>query len=54
MTTMLPEIAVLQEITYVVVHEKNVRHLLDEVIAILERRMGMLRGTIASRPLPGS
>ena len=46
MTTMLPEIAVLQEITYVVVHERNVHHLLDEVIAILERRMGMLRGTI--------
>ena len=46
MTNQIPEIAVLQEITHVVVHEKNVRQLLDEVIAILERRMGMLRGTI--------
>ena len=43
---MVPEIAVLQEITSVVVRERNVRRLLDEVIDILERRMGMLRGTI--------
>ncbi len=41
------EIAVLQEITCVVVRERDVRRLLDEVIEILERRMGMLRGTFA-------
>jgi Nif-specific regulatory protein len=40
------EIAVLQEISSVLVRERNVRRLLDEVIDILGRRMGMLRGTI--------
>ncbi len=45
-TMMLPEIAVLQEVTSVVVRERNVRRLLEEVIEILGRRMGMLRGTI--------
>ena len=40
------EIAVLQEITSAVVHERNVRNLLDQVLNILERRMGMIRGTI--------
>ena len=39
------EIAVLQEITTVVVRERNVRILLEQVLEILERRMGMLRGT---------
>jgi len=41
------EITVLQEITTVVVRERNVRRLLEEVIEILERSMGMLRGTFA-------
>ena len=39
------EIEVLQEITSAVVRERNVRRLLDEVLEILERSMGMLRGT---------
>lgn len=39
------EIAVLQEIASAVARERNVRRLLEEVIAILGRRMGMLRGT---------
>lgn len=39
------EIKVLQEITSAVVRERNVRRLLEEVIEILERSMGMLRGT---------
>ena len=44
-TNVSSEIAVLQEITTVVVRERNVRHLLEQVLEILERRMGMLRGT---------
>ena len=39
------EIEVLQEITAAVVRERNVRRLLEQVLEILERRMGMLRGT---------
>ena len=45
-TNVSSEIAVLREITSVVLRERNVRHLLDEVIEILERRMNMLRGTV--------
>ncbi len=41
------EIEVLQEITAAVVRERNVRLLLGQVLDILERRMGMLRGTFA-------
>ena len=41
-----PEIPVLQEISSVVVRERNVRALLEKVLDILERRMGMLRGTV--------
>ncbi|HBO98905.1 MAG TPA: sigma-54-dependent Fis family transcriptional regulator [Verrucomicrobia bacterium] len=41
------EIAVLQEITTAVVRERNVRKLFDQVLDILERDMGMIRGTIA-------
>ena len=41
-----PEIPVLQEISSVVVRERNVRTLLEKVLDILERRMGMLRGTV--------
>ena len=40
-----PEIAVLREIASAVVRERDVRKLLTEVIAILERTIGMLRGT---------
>ena len=40
-----PEIAVLREIASVVARERNVRKLLEEVIAVLENSMGMLRGT---------
>ena len=40
------EIAVLQEITCAVVRERNVKRLLEEVIEILDRSMGMLRGTV--------
>ena len=39
------EISVLREITSVLVREKNVRRLLEEVLDILEHRMSMLRGT---------
>lgn len=40
------EIPVLQEISSALVRERNVRALLQKVLGILERRMGMLRGTI--------
>ena len=39
------EISVLREIASVVARGRNVRKLLEEVIVILERSMGMLRGT---------
>ena len=39
------EIPVLQEITAAIVRERNIRRLLEQILAILERRMGMLRGT---------
>ena len=41
------EIAILREVTSVVVRERNVRRLLEEVIEILERGLGMRRGTFA-------
>ena len=44
-TKVSSEIAVLREIASAVVRERDVRKLLEEVIAILERTMGMLRGT---------
>ena len=40
------EIDVLQEITSVIARERNVHKLLDNVLEILSRKMGMLRGTI--------
>ncbi len=40
-----PEITVLQEISNAVVHERNVEALLNEILDVLNRRMGMLRGT---------
>ena len=39
------EIEVLQKITSAVVRERNVRRLLSQVLEILERSMGMMRGT---------
>lgn len=48
MTTGIPkEIAVLRAISEAIVRERDVRRLLNEVIDILDREMGMLRGTIA-------
>ncbi len=41
------EISILQEVTSVVVRERNVRRLLEEVIEVLERNLGMMRGTFA-------
>ena len=40
------EILVLQEISSVLVRERHVHTLFQEVLAILERRMGMVRGTV--------
>lgn len=40
------EIAVLRAVSSALVRERNVRRLLDEVIDILHREMGMLRGSI--------
>ena len=40
------EISVLRSVSSALVRERNVRRLLDEVIEILDREMGMLRGTI--------
>ena len=39
------ELEVLQEITAVVIRERNVRRLLERVLEVLETRMGMMRGT---------
>ena len=41
------EMAVLRAISSAIVRERNVRKLLNDVIEILDREMGMLRGTIA-------
>ena len=46
-TTISREIGVLRAISSAVVRERNVRRLFGEVIDILDREMGMLRGTIA-------
>ena len=40
-----PELEVLQEITTAVVRERNVGKLLEQVLTVLDRRMGMRRGT---------
>ncbi|MGL4855145.1 MAG: sigma-54-dependent Fis family transcriptional regulator, partial [Lentisphaeria bacterium] len=42
-------INVLQEISSVIVHERNVSELLDKILHILHRNMGMLRGTFTLR-----
>ncbi len=43
------EITVLQEISSAIVHEHNVEALLDSILDVLNRRMGMLRGTFTLR-----
>ncbi len=43
------QLAVLQEISSVVVHERNIGKLLDLVLDILNRKMGMLRGVFTLR-----
>lgn len=40
-------IEVLKEISSSIVHERDPQHLLGKTLAVLERKMGMLRGTIA-------
>jgi len=45
MVDMSSEIEVLQYITSAVVRERNVRRLLEQVLEVLESKMGMLRGT---------
>ena len=45
--TISREISVLRAISSAVVRERNVRRLFGDVIDILDREMGMLRGTIA-------
>ena len=42
-------LAVLSEISSAVVHERNVKALLDKVLEILHRKMGMLRGAFTLR-----
>ena len=43
------ELSVLQEISSVIVRERDVKTLLNQVLAVLNRRMGMLRGTVTLR-----
>ncbi len=45
----ITELEALREISSVVVHERNVPALLSQVLAILSRRRGMLRGTFTLR-----
>lgn len=44
-TQIVPEISVIQEISAAIVREKNVAALLNTVLDVLHRKMGMLRGT---------
>ena len=37
----------IQEVSSVIIHERDVNILLEKVLGILEKRMGMLRGTFA-------
>ena len=41
------EISVIQEISSAVIHERNVETLLEKILSVLERKMGMLRGTFS-------
>ena len=45
--TIAPEISVIQKISEVIIHERNVEKLLKNVLGILDSEMGMLRGTFA-------
>ena len=40
-----PEISMIQEVSQVIIHERDVNILLEKVLTILEQRMGMLCGT---------
>ena len=42
-----PEISVIQKISVAIIHERNVEKLLENVLDILEKELGMLRGTFA-------
>lgn len=41
------QIQVIQEISSAIIHERDVRTLLEKVLDIIDRKMGMLRGTFA-------
>ncbi|MCI5779884.1 MAG: sigma 54-interacting transcriptional regulator [Lentisphaeria bacterium] len=45
--TLSPEISMIQEVSSVIIHERDVNILLEKILDILEQRMGMLRGTFA-------
>ena len=47
--TVKQEINVLQEISSAIVHERDVKALLNKVLDVLNRGMGMLRGTVTLR-----
>ncbi len=43
------ELSVLRELSFAVVHERNIPSLLNKVISVLNKQMGMLRSTITLR-----
>lgn len=45
--TISPEISMIQEVSSVIIHERDVNILLEKILDILEKRMGMLCGTFA-------
>ncbi len=47
--TSIPEIRVIGEISSAIVHERDPKPLLEKVLAILDREMGMVRGTFTIR-----
>ena len=46
--TLSAEITVLQEISYAIVHKKNVSELLHQILEILSLRLNMIRGTFTT------
>ncbi len=46
-SALAPEIAMIQEVSAAIIHERDANILLEKVLEILERRMGMLCGTFA-------
>ncbi len=40
------KITVLQEISYAIVHKKNISELLHQILEILSSRLNMIRGTL--------